>query len=87
MRNLNFNELAWKAPKHGEEYGYTPTDEYYNDIIEWLKTGKKLYTVKGDKITTVRMEMPNVVHNVIVEFTHETKMVMWYFRKSNEFVI
>lgn len=87
MTNLNFNSLAWNAPKHGEEYGYLPTDKYYNEIVEWLKTGTKKYVTKGKEKTSSRVTFPNSQYDAIVEFTHKTKMLSWTFRKSNEYHI
>jgi hypothetical protein len=87
MTEINFNKLAWDAPKHGEVYGYIPTDKYYSEIIEWLKTGTKRYVTKGAKVTTTRLSMPNSEYDVVVEYTHETKMISWIFRQANTFEI
>lgn len=85
MKEINFNKLAWNAPKHGDVYGYVPTDEFYNEIINWLKTGTKRYVNKVNGVTTTRVAMPNSIYDVIAEYTHKTKMISWTFRKQNTF--
>lgn len=85
MENINFNKLAWNAPKHGEEYGYLPTDEMYTTIIEWLKTGTKKWVTKSDNITTSRVNFSNSMYDAIVEYNPATKMISWTFRAVNEF--
>jgi hypothetical protein len=88
MEKINFNKLAWNAPKHGETYGYVPTDKYYNEIVEWLKTGTKKYVSKKvNGVTVSRVSFQNSEYDAIVEFIHATKMISWTFRKHNEFHI
>lgn len=77
---LNFNQLAWEAPIHGSEYGYLPTDEYYNDIMNWLKTGTVRWQVKSENgIFTVRKEFDNSKYDVVVTYNSITGLIMWRF--------
>jgi hypothetical protein len=84
---LNFNKLAWDSPNHDGEYGYLPTDKYYDEIVAWLKTGTKRWETTSNGVTTVRMSVPNSVYDVIVNYNHKTKMISWIFRKQGVYQI
>lgn len=85
--DLNFNKLAWEAPKHGDTFGYLPTDEHYDEIMTWLKTGTKRWKVRDEDVTTRRLSMPDSVYDVIAEYNHKTHMVSWTFRHCTVFEI
>lgn len=87
MEKINFNELAWNSPKHENGYGYTPNDKYYNEIVEWLRSCKRIWRVKEGNVTTTRLSMENNDYDVIAEFYHENKMISYIFRPSNTFHI
>lgn len=88
----NFNELAYNAPRHGEKYGYIPSDDHYNEIIEWLKTGTKLYTEKvkqfdGTSSIVSRVRFNGSEYDAVVTYIPETKMIAYNFRRSNAFEV
>lgn len=87
MEKLNFNQLAWEAPQHGDKNGYLPTDKYYQEICEWLKTGSEKYKIKQNGEIIVRKSFENSQYDVIVTFVVETKMINWVFIKSNEYEV
>lgn len=84
---LNFNALAWEAPKHGDEYGYTPDDKYYQEICDWLSTGATRWKTRTNNITTVRKSFEDSIYDVVVTFNHTTKMISWIFRKCYEYAV
>ena len=94
-QTLNFNELAWKTPLHDSSYvdtgvfEYRPTDKYYNEIIDWLKTAiRTVWTSRTDNVTTKRLLMPDVpYHHVIAKYNHETKGISWLFREAGTYHI
>ena len=93
MNDINWNEVAWNAPNHDGDYGYLPSDEMYPKICEWLKSGEVLWEAKGvddkgRKVTSKRIAPEGWDnYDVIADYTHETKMVSYIFRKKNTFVV
>jgi hypothetical protein len=86
MKTLNFNKLAWEAPVRNGQAGYLPTDEYYKEIIEWLRTGNTVWKVKmTNDVIQVRKEFKGLEYDVIVKYTKSTGSVIWWFRRHNEF--
>ena len=90
--DINFNELAWNAPKHGDKCGYVPTDEHYDDIINWLSSGTKLYVEKckqsdGTKAVISRVRFLDSPYDTVVTYLPETKLISWVYRKQNVFEI
>lgn len=91
MANINFNELAWKAPQHGDRFGYIPTDDHYDDIVAWLKTGTKRWTEKtrysdGTPVVKTRLSF-GTQYDVVVDYIPETKMIAYVFRDHNKYSI
>lgn len=89
---INFNELTWKAPTHNGRIGYIPSDKYYNDIVEWLKTGRKIWVEKtkyadGTKVIKSRVHFENSRYDVIVDYIPETKMIAYTFREQNTYEV
>ena len=84
---INFNKLAWDAPKHGDTYGYTPADEHYAEIVEWLKSGTKKWTSRLGNVTTTRVTFDESSCDAIVEYNHTNKMIFWTFRRINTYQI
>lgn len=79
---LNLNVLSWEAPsKCGDTYGFIPGDEFYDEICSKLKSFKDRYR-SGN---VVRKIVPNSNYDIIATFYPETKMISWFFRKSNEY--
>ena len=87
---LNFNELAWRSPKHEAEgdsenlgFGYLPTDNHYQKIIEWLRSCAEhgvVWQFRSGNVTVKRMHIPESQYDVVVRFNHVTKMIDWVFR-------
>jgi len=85
MKTLNFNKLAWDAPVRNGHVGYLPTDEYYKEIIEWLRTGNTIWKVKmTNDVIQVRKEFKGLEYDAVVEYTKSTGSVMWWFRRHGE---
>lgn len=84
---LNFNALAWEAPLHGDEYGYLPADEFYAEIIEWLKTGTTIWKSKTGNKSSKRISFEGYTHDVIATYNHTTKMINWVFKAKGTYQI
>lgn len=88
--NLNFNELAWKAPEIDENrFGYKKGHKYYDAICEWLKSGTKLWkTVNEEKNeVTTRVTWDGMPYDAIVTFYKNDTAIYWTFRKKGTFCI
>lgn len=84
---INFNELAWNAPKHDDSYGYLPSDNFYTEIVEWLRQGTRLYRERVGNITTTRLSYSNSNYDVVATFDHSTKLIWWVFREQSSYEI
>jgi hypothetical protein len=87
IEDINFNELAWNSPKHGDLYGYVPGDKWYEEIISWLKKGKTLWRVDGEGKVIKRMNVGSPRYDVVAEWYPATKMVSWVFQKPGEYYV
>ncbi len=90
--NINFNKLAWEAPKHGDKVGYLPTDKYYAEIVEWLKTGTKLYVEKtkqsdGTPVIISRVTFENSRYDAVITYVISTKMIAYIFREVGTYAV
>ena len=85
MSNINFNELAWKSPKHDGKYGYIPTDDMYEEIINWLKSGKELWREEKGNLSQFRVTFKNSMYDVIAVLDRETDMISWIFRSKGDY--
>lgn len=80
--DLNFNKLAWNSPNHCGKFGYLPGDEYYYDIIDWLKTGEVGYKTfgkdaSGDDITITGLVFEQEKYRVIVTYYWKNEMISY----------
>ena len=89
---INFNELAWNAPTHGDRIGYIPTDKYYKEIVEWLQTGTKVWTEKtkysdGTPVIISRITFKDSQYDAVVDYIPSTEIINWTFRKISTYDI
>jgi hypothetical protein len=87
LEKINFNSLAWYAPKHDGIYGYKFGDEWYEDIVAWLNTGEQVWVDKDKEKTTKRLHgcIGARGWDVIARWYYESKIISWIFRESHVF--
>lgn len=87
MSKLNFNEILWEAPEYEGVSGFLPSDKFYKEICEWLKSMKDVHRYKVDNETHVMKEIPDSDYNVVASFNHENKMIHYHFQRKFEYFI
>jgi len=87
MKKLNFNALAWDTPEHNGRYEYQPTDKYYNEIVEWLRSAyEKMWEIANIRSVTKRLCLNNS-WDVVATYYRDTKGISYIFREHNIFEV
>jgi len=87
MKTLNFNELAYKMPKHGDRYEYQPGDKWYEEVLTWLKEAiETIWTTTDGNETTKRLSFGEM-YDVVATWFSDTNGISYIFREAGVYEV